>query len=773
MKTIFSYLSKCLLVYTISFALLQVQVLLPIQNLKYSAGYVQAEDNAANENIGTDDDGVRFQKGAIKLDEEEEGVLDVSMDIISSFLMGWFTSRAVMICKPVPTDVWIATAGAAIYIGGEIYAFNAFKDIRDEKILDIKMREDGNNTEQVEYLTDQKKTYDDIAETAKMKYNLQMAATAAYGIAAIWALAVKLKWHFSDALCSACATTLAPVTAETATKEIPGTPSKIKTAQLYAQCAAIKVAIVAGNTNVATASTCAPAAAGCASTILHCTKDAAICLPSAASVARDNSEPNLYQKFAQENLKLPSYEELFTEKDMMESLEEVQVESITSKYDVTRFIDNSSPFYDLGKSLEIDHENFETQINSYAENRDRMRFFKGELSSSSYEQYESFREGMIDQGLNSSSGSIGDALQLALNNGVDFFIPRANANSVITMLGSIVGIVLALFATTSQFLDTFMSTPGYRSIAWTTGTVLAGYAASKTKEVQETAEANSTKIQKIIDRLNEIGKLNTETISGVNSSIPSRIPYPITGNDAITLGPEKTPCPEKNGSENCSSLVTGSEESKTFEMGGGVSQMALNALEAGDGFTGEKVVKGPIVDKTLNLARENEAVQKKLRKMQRKINDQLKKDGKPGINFDKLTKNMIAKLRKKTQDQLKKSGTSADKILASLGTGSKSEEKESTDPVIKGPSKATAATGGKVKAKKAPAFSLDLDDDAEDSGVSADDVAANQAAANALNEESADDIVTNKGVSIFKVISVRYLKSGFSRLLEEEKKASK
>lgn len=774
MKTIFSYLSRCLLVYTISFALLQVQVLLPIQSLKYSVGYVQAETETEadpRDSIGVDDDGVAYSKSNLTLDKVDENGLDISVDILSAFLMGWFTSRTVMICKPVPMDVMIAAAGGVIFMGAELFAFNAFKDIRDSHVEEIKNRQDGENADQVTSLQDQKKSYDDIAETAKTKYTTQMAATAAYGVAAIAALYAKIKWYMADMGCAVCPVVALPLASAIALRESPG-PSVPTGSSLYSVCAAVAAAWVAGESAVITTVACSAAALGCSGVKISCATDVAICLPAEASVVGIDEKPNVYQKFAQNNLKLPSFSGMFDEEMLTETLEETQVESITSKYGVQRFIDASNPLYALSKSLEIDNENYETQINSYAESRDRMRFYKGELSSSTYEQFEVFREGVIDQALGSDSFSFGEALQLALNNGVDFFIPSANANSVATMLGSILGIVLALFATTSKFLDSFMATPGYRAIAWTLGTTLAGYAASKTKEIQETAEENSAKIQKIIDNLNNINKLSTDTYSGTNHIIPTKIPYPSVGNDEIPLGPEPTPCPQHNASTNCDSLVTGIQNSHGFSgMGGTVGSFATDAAAAADGFSGTKTVPTIAVDKTFNLAKDNEAIQKKLRLMQRKLNDQYKKDGKQPIDFDNLNKNMLAKMRKKTRNHLSKSGMTPNQILSSLGSGSKEKKKE--EVAIKGPSKAKETTSGvAAKAKKAPVFSLDLGD-SEDSGLSLDDIDANQNAVNALNEESTDDIVTNKGVSIFKVISVRYLKSGFSRLLEEEKEVKK
>lgn len=767
MKTIFSYLTKCLLTYTLAFALVQVQVLLPVQNLKHSAGYAMAES------VTKGDDGVAVKSGTGKMDSAESSV---SMDLLTMLAMGFFTSRAVMICKPVPWDVMFAAGGGIIYIAGELSSWDAFKKMKSADSINYVAREDGDNEKQIEMLEAQKKGYTDVAKTAKTKAMIQTAAATAYGIAAILALNAKLQWFAVTTACAACVPT-APAIAQLELLDITLAPSKIKAPSLYAVCAEINASYVAGEAAVATTIPCTAAGTSCIANAAFCAKEVAICLPSAASIVdNDIQKPsnNLFQKLAKEGIQIPGFGTHLSEDMIEETYRESQFEELQDNFQIANFIERENPLYDLNEKLDFDNTNLKSQINSYVKNRDMSRYFQGELVSSTLDEYKSFKESMYLSSVNSNDSYLGDALELAFKNGVDLFIPSVHAGSMGTMLAGVLGIFLALFATTSQFIDTYLATPGWRSVAWGIGATLAFTAASATKEIQTKAEGNAEKIQKIIDKMNEFNSKSKQSLSGYNVGIPSKIPFPSTGNEPINLGDGKVPCPDSNNTSGCGSLKSGIEKNEGFaSLGGNFGALAGSVGSAADGITGSGSIPGSAVDGLVNLSNNNSAIQKKLRQVQSKLNKSLKDAGKKPMDFDKLNKRVLAKLRKGTRNQLNKAGKSAGNILAAIGSGAPSGKEEKKEKVAAAKIK-TPTIGGAVKAKKTPVFSLDLEEnEGGNEGLSADEVLANQEAVDAMNEESQDDIVFNKEVSIFKVISVRYLKSGFDKLLEEEKPAAK
>ncbi|PIK14994.1 hypothetical protein [Halobacteriovorax sp. JY17] len=758
MKTIFSYLAKCFVTYTLSFALLQVQVFLPIENLRHASGNVMA----ANDGVTLGEDGVATKSGSVDLKNEKGNAL---LDHLSMLAFGFFTSRALMICKPLPMDVMIAAAGGVIYIGGELYTFNAFKDLKSKDKVTYNSREDGENEKQIEILEAQKKGYDDIAKTAKTKAMIQMAAGAAYGISAGYALLKSAEFGMETAHCGTCSVTTAIAAKLELEKFDPSKPSAVTAPVIYGLCTAME----AGALSASLEPSCTQAEASCVLNAATCSQEVMICNPSGATIMGSNT-PDAFQKFASKGLKFPEIESVMDDNFIAETIKETYLEGFQREFQLSSFIDKSNPFYDLNKKMEFDETNFETQVNSYARNRDMSRYYQGEISSMSVEEFSSFKKSMFELEVGSSSDNLGESLKLVLHSGIDLIIPNTHAGSMMTMLGGVAGIALALFKTTSYLVDNFMATPGNRGLIWIVGAGLALVASNSSKKIQESAEKNSGKIQEIINKLNSQGQKNVDSLGGNRLAIPSQIPFKLKGNAPLSIGPDKAPCADKPGTSGCGSLRSGIEKNAGFaSLGGSFGALAGTAGAAADGVTGSDNIPSASVDGLVQLSKENNAVQKKLRAVQRKFNQALKESGKSPLDFEKLNENILAKLRKNTQAALAKSGKSAADVLAALGPVANSKEEEKPKVAATPKNEKLKMTSGTAK-KNNGGFKLDLENEGSNDALQSDEVLANQAAANALNGEAQDDIVANKDVSIFKVISVRYLKSGFNKLLDEEVK---
>ncbi len=762
MKTIFSYLAKCFVTYTLSFALLQVQVFLPIENLRHASGNVMA----ANDGVTLGEDGVATKSGSVELKNEKSNFL---LDHLAMISMGFVTFKAVAACQPRPWDVLIAGAGGVIYIGAELYSFNAFKDIKSKDKVAYSSREDGENDKQIEMLEAQKKGYDDIAKTAKMKSTIQMAAGTTYIGAAIAALIKSQEWFASDLTCGATCAQAAISSIESI--KMSTVPSAGKGSTLYKACAAAKAEEATKLSNPLTASLCAGGVAACATTATLCATEVAICQPAAFTILGDVGQgSDALQKFAREGLKLPNVGQTLNDEFIAEIVKETYALELQDKFQIPNFIDKSNPFFDLNKKMEFNVENFDAQVNSYAANRDMSRFIQGEVSSTSVDAFNEFKSSMFELEIQSDSSNLGDNLRMAFNNGIDLIIPSANANSMTVMLGGAIAIFLGLNKSTSAWADTMIATPGYRSMLWAAAGVLAFTASSTSKKIQEAAEGNSTKIQEIIDKLNNQGQKSVDSLSGNRLAIPSQIPFKIKGNPSLSLGPDKVPCADKAGTSGCGSLRSGIEKNAGFaSLGGSFGALAGTAGAAADGITGSDNIPSSSVDGLVQLAEENKAVQKKLRALQRKFNAAKKESGVAPVDFDKINKNILAKLRKNTQAVIAGSGKSAADVLAALGPVGNNKEEEKPKVAAIPKNEKLKMTSGTAK-KNNGGFKLDLENEGSNDALQSDEVLANQAAANALNGEAQDDIVANKDVSIFKVISVRYLKSGFNKLLDEEVK---
>ncbi|ATH06984.1 hypothetical protein BIY24_03245 [Halobacteriovorax marinus] len=738
--------------------------MIPVQNLQHLSGVAYA----ANDRVSVDEDGVATKSGSVDLKNEKPNAL---LDHLAMISMGFVTFKAVAACQPRPMDVLLAAAGGAVYIGAELFSFNAFKDLKEKDKITYTSKENGENDTQIEMLEAQKKGYDDIAETAKTKAMIQMAAAAAYGAAAVFALAKSQQWFSAAAACTiACAQ--ASGGAQEAASNVPGLPSTAKAADLYAACSAKKAEVTAKLANTVTAAACTPASASCAIDATMCATEVAICQPGAFTILGDagSSTPDALEKFAKEGIKIPGISQTLNDHYVADVVKETELRKYQDRFAIPNFIEESSPFYELNNKLAFDETNFDTQINSYARNRDMSRYFQGELASTSVDSFNEFRNSMFELEVNSNNESTAESLKFALEKGVDLLIPSTHASSMTLMLGSAVAIFMGINKATSTWADTMIATPGYRSMLWTAAAGLSMVAYKGSKDIQESAEENSTKIQEIINKLNNQGQKKVDSLSGSQISIPSKIPFKLKGNKALSLGPEKVQCADKSGTSGCGSIKSGITKSSDFaRLGGSFGAIAGAAGAAADDITGSDNISSAGVDGLVELSSNQPAVEKKLRSLQRKFNKVREESGAAPIDFDKVNKKILAKLRKNTQSVLNGSGQSASDVLAALGPVSKgTEEKEKKVAKDQPANEKLKMTAGKSK-RASGGFKLDLENEGSNDGLNADEVLANQEAANAMNGEAQDDIVANKDVSIFKVISVRYLKSGFNKLLEEDK----
>ena len=161
--------------------------------------------------------------------------------------------------------------------------------------------------------------------------------------------------------------------------------------------------------------------------------------------------------------------------------------------------------------------------------------------------------------------------------------------------------------------------------------------------------------------------------------------------------------------------------------------------------------------------------------MRSKINDALSREGKPRIDFDKNEKNLWADMNAQTSKVLAANHMSPGAFLAGTGISPISNAEAA---VPKMPSQNTKAivggsdAGGAGGAAKDKGLDLDFKE-AKESKDSNEALGAQGAVIGdgAHKAEKFDigsnDITTNSSESIFSVISNRYLKSGYPKLLEE------
>lgn len=330
---------------------------------------------------------------------------------------------------------------------------------------------------------------------------------------------------------------------------------------------------------------------------------------------------------------------------------------------------------------------------------------------------------------------------------------------------------LMLSSSLGATVDTWLFTPMKRAAVWG---VLAGltYAAAQGSQANiDKLKDQIAQIDGIIASLKANGAGASGNAVGVSTVIGKTFGTSGGGFLASTPDGSNVPCLLGPGNTQCPSLAnallkspgyttlpadiqnTGSMLGKTMDQiqgQPGITRDAMGAADVANGTSGK--LQGAIASARKNL------------------NSQLVKMGQPAVDFNKVQDNLLNQLNKTTQDALNKSGTTPSGFLSSSGMSAGSTSAKPAD------AKATVAKtsfakahGAKAAAGIAPAASksgsFNFNDTASQPAVEAAPEVAN-ADANAKYEFGANDINSDSSASIFNLISERYFKSGYPKLLD-------
>jgi hypothetical protein len=349
---------------------------------------------------------------------------------------------------------------------------------------------------------------------------------------------------------------------------------------------------------------------------------------------------------------------------------------------------------------------------------------------------------------------------------------------------------LAFLAPIGEVVDSainlLITSPGWRTTIWGLAATYAYMAYDATQSEADAAEENMKKIDRILKKMdNSRGKVTASgtnvTASGIGMGVGDNLalmekPIEIGANvpcatkDRVVGGDGIARCPEVK-------MPKTTMKTKDFGITDGAG-FVNNTLGALNGIQGNSKITPETMAKINALGAQSNAMKKAFKDRLKKM-DQVSKKllGKP-YNYDKKVKDLENKLLKSASNKLASMGMTPQQAWANVGSGA-SLLSGSVDDRVKeltpGKDSGGQAAGGdgldlSVGKTEIPEFNFETDIENADEIV--DQVekehALNQAMANA-DMEVKDDIVLDKNVSIFKVITIRYFKSGFKKLLEEEK----
>ena len=362
-----------------------------------------------------------------------------------------------------------------------------------------------------------------------------------------------------------------------------------------------------------------------------------------------------------------------------------------------------------------------------------------------------------------------------IENIYDFFIPGANAGMMELIFGA-GGVAAGLLLSTSlgPMVDNFMYFPLKRSIVWG---VLAGLCYLAMNSSQDTID----QLQKSIDKINSIlAAIQNNNGGGTpGNGTPITTPNTLASNNSTnggashfgTSGGTSMPCITPD----CSSVNNAMMASPTWAavdpklqpvvlgVGTVASKMQGSSTLAGDAISGAGL-NGAV-----------SVVNKAIKNAQSALNAQLKKMGQSPMDFKAAQDNLLKDFNKATSDSLQKANMTPSQMLASMGqsgignsTGAGDATKEETKKTFAKNKLSNANQGFAGSIDKMP--SLIMNDKAAVSNNS--DGSLLMRAHEEYDLKNAE-ISSDKNANIFGLISERYIKSAFPKLLEKDIPESK
>lgn len=679
-----------------------------------------------------------------------EGISDSDlMGTLTMSVVGVLASR--LYSYKMTTDIMLAAAGGAIFIAGEILATIQLKKVMKDIETELKRDENGKlDQRQIEVLEKLRQSYVKAKETANTKKNLQLAAAAAFAAAAAVAYTMATADLTAVTTCSTGITT-----ALTAVQTVN---------------TAVCAPLIAGTYTAA-------AGAACEAEVVACT--AALTATSSAFVAHELARQASGPSAAGLTTTAGTGATFLTALGTTSSSCLVY----TSAAQVA-FLPTCSPVVPAQKAM-YDSGGLPLSV----------------VNVNHFQLHPLLKNILYPQGF-SNEKIVGVSPQKnILNKALDFVFPEAHAElfSAMGIASSLaIKFILATSATLGPTIDLLMLIPWKRAIVW--GMLgAATLAATKATENQiKIIEGNISKIDAILNSLYALAngvkqennmvvknpKIEKVTLPNQNTSIAEHSEV-----DLKAMGGGSLPCITGNGSSSCPSFSEKLDSLKDVKNLPALVQAEIgNISKLADGINGQSKLKASTFDKAQVLAGQVNSLRKIEAVKRKQLQDKLKSKGMKR-NLAKEAAKFEALMKAAVQKELDKSRMSAGDMLASFGNGSSSRSfsdmvtnvdkglglKDLKDLNYIGPS------GGASKAAAKPVDKLKLESD-EDTDDGSYDSSIVKMDTRGLKADDGSELAPIEAydvsiginqddkTSIFEVISKRYQKSGYPRLLKKKVK---
>ena len=655
-------------------------------------------------------------------------------DVLSSITMlaiGALTTRMLLNYRPITLDVKAAAVGGALFVAGEISSNNAFNNKMDEKTYTITKKNDGKTDDnQIKDIQALRDSYEDAKKSVNTKIGLQQSAAYAFGAAAAIAAYLSYSDEVQNQACNS-----ALKTAKTGLE----TCNKTYTSEAAAHEAASSAAL---------ASEDVPLSEQEAQSAIESKKEATACVTCGRELADYQVH---WTKMTLESKKLA----LSFEQD--HGLNPLHV-----------FLDQNQCLKSTGTSAKniakISNQVCKSSLKSIMKNE------TVNPKPTTVFNNNNFLESIFSRHNVVTSIEKQSRISSAFEQFASLLIAKADATWMpfITLgTGALASYVVISKALGAE-IDLKMYSPINRAIVFAALGGLAYGAAESSKNIVKNIDDRLKKIDATLAEL----KHTTDGIKLNDTSLQQISLVPFDGNTGGssgggTNGSKTSSCLNSSGNTNCPSMTNQLANMPGFsDLPNNFQNISSQIAGVGDSLGGKGNLSGTGLASANALGSNYNAIKSLLKSTQSKLNDTLAANGKPKIDFDREQNNLLKSLNASTAKALSSSGMTAASFMASTGISPISAEKTASNAPVKAPIKTDAVGGGASSGSaKEKDFNLDFKEAA--GPAVADESAAALAAKNEKFDIGNNDINTDSGESIFQVISNRYLKSGYPKLLEE------
>lgn len=360
--------------------------------------------------------------------------------------------------------------------------------------------------------------------------------------------------------------------------------------------------------------------------------------------------------------------------------------------------------------------------------------------------------------------------QSPFNYVMSYIFPETHAG--ITNLLSITGgaaVAVALSYTSyGAFVDAQISTPTRRAIIWTALAALIYKSSMDSDGLVDEIDKDVKKLGIVVADMNKLERgIKTQIMSENKIDIKDMLKNNGNAVAFSTSGNEKFPCLTNSGTSTCASIDDQFKNlSIASELDPSLMQLGSSVTKIGDSIQGSSGISGSTLAAANSIGANANAINRKSKNVLSELSRISKKKGFPETDIngeaDKFSKAVTARMA----SAINKAGQGyafGNSASPSSSTGL-DPKGDLNDPKHSALTKTFSGVAPKGKDEKSKTMNFKLLDDKQES------IGLAEEKPNLENLDIAlEDISKDKSASIFEIISNRYLRSGYSKLLEEEK----